>query len=182
LYIQEPKPTNVNLEQTCEVVFQLYKSSQTGRITWTKEISQKYELAYKAKDRLLKDEILINPTYGDEKINPIVNDCNSYEQALSLKASTPFPFLHTLRKTAMTENIFGVKYLQPVIYQPSSEKVLAPSFIPFFYKFVVIVFLYFKFMPIKKPPFGGLLIFSYLLLISSDTHLLLPYLLLLHML
>jgi len=74
----------VNLEQTCEVIFQLYKSSPTGGVVWTKEIFQKYELAYKAKDRLTNEEIIINPTYGDPKLNPIVNDCNSYEQALGL--------------------------------------------------------------------------------------------------
>jgi hypothetical protein len=73
----------VNLEQTCEAIFQLHKSNQG--VSWTKELGRKYELAYTAKDRLLKEEIILEPQYGDRtKLNPTAHNCDSYEQALSL--------------------------------------------------------------------------------------------------
>lgn len=83
MYIQATKPTTVDLEQTCEVIFQLHKS-QAG-VTWTKEIYREYELARTAKDKLLKEEIIFNPKYGDRtQLNSMVIDCDSYQQALSL--------------------------------------------------------------------------------------------------
>jgi hypothetical protein len=82
-YIEEPKPTKMDLEPTCEIIFQLHKSQKGVR--WAKEILREYQLASTARTKLLQEKIILNPAYGDRtQLNPDVHDCGSYEQALSL--------------------------------------------------------------------------------------------------